>query len=206
MGLRLPRRASVLTDGSPMSATLSGRCWNPTAWCAACRDGLKQSETIGRDRIGSQGRVVSVSHRDPGAGVALSDCPGSASGRALRPSPHRLTPSSPRGGRSVKPLIHKRCLSFCELAAQEMEAHASCARANVTRPSAHARTHARTHAHTHTRTRITCAPARIRAHARTRTRTHARARLVIQTVCRNVTNSGRNRARNPAFFLNRELV
>ena len=40
-----------------------------------------------------------------------------------------------------------------------------------------------------------------RNRTRTRTRTRARARLVIQTVYRYVTNSGRNPARNLAFFL-----
>ena len=107
-------------------------CWNPTAWCAACRDGVKQSETIGRDRIGSHGRVVSVSHRRPWwAGVAAAGCPGSASGPALRPDPHRLTPSSPQGGRSVNPLSHKLCLSLCEpseLSAQEKELRTTRAR------------------------------------------------------------------------------
>jgi len=70
--------------------------------------------------------TVCLSRDRPVMGVAWcwSDCPGSASGRALRLYPHRLTPSSSQVGRSDKPLSHKRCLSFCEpseLSAQEME-------------------------------------------------------------------------------------
>jgi len=100
-----------LLESYSMVRSLSGRC-----------------ETKGNNRPvrrkGPHRRVGSVSHRDPGAGVVLADCPGSASGRALRPCLHRLTPSSPQGGPSDNPLSHKRCLSFCELGelnAQEME-------------------------------------------------------------------------------------
>jgi len=100
-----------LLESYSMERSLSGRC-----------ETKRNNRPV--HRKGSHRRVGSVSHRDPGAGVVLADCPGSASGRALRPSPHRLTPSSPRGGPSDNPLSHKRCLSFCELgelSAQEME-------------------------------------------------------------------------------------
>ena len=177
MGLLLPRRASVLTDGCPMSATLSGRCWNPTAWCAACRNDCCGIETI---RL-LTGRAIqratltgSLPHRTGWATRGAADCPGSASGRALRLCPHRLTPSSPRGGRSVNPLSHKRRLSFCELSAQEMEAHASCARANVTRTHTHMRGHTCTRTHAHTHALRAHPPARAHTHAHTRIHAHAR--------------------------------
>jgi hypothetical protein len=89
-------------------------CWNPTAWCAACRDGVKQSETIGRDRIGSQGRVAPVSHRDPEAGVALSDCPVSA----VELSPFDFLMRPHRGGLGQSPATRAQIGTLGALGAQ----------------------------------------------------------------------------------------
>jgi hypothetical protein len=59
---------------------------NPTAWYAACRDGMKQVETIGPvHRKGSHRRVDSVSHWPWLAGVVAAGCLGSAG--AIAPTP-----------------------------------------------------------------------------------------------------------------------
>ena len=101
-------------------------CWNPTAWSAACRDGVKQNETIGRDRTGSHGRIESVSHLDPGAGVVLLDCPGSE-------LPIGLSPFDPlmrsHHGALGQPLATGLQIGTLDaLGAQEMEPHAMRAR------------------------------------------------------------------------------
>jgi hypothetical protein len=78
-----------------------------------------QCETKRNNRPGSHriawARCFSLTPRPWWAGVVLAGCLGSASGPASRPDPHRLTPSSPRGGPSGNPLSHKRCLCLSAL-------------------------------------------------------------------------------------------
>jgi len=77
-------------------------CWNPTAWCAACRDGVKQVETIGRyiakDHVGALVQSHTVTLRLAWRCRIFQVL--SLAGR----TPIGLSPSSPQGGRSVNPL------------------------------------------------------------------------------------------------------
>lgn len=101
----------------PMAELLCGlasrlaRCWNPTAWSAACRDDCCGIETIGylRPRALSPVDQFRTARWAGVVAVGLSSC------GPLGRTPIGLSPSSPRRGRSVNTLSHKRCLSFSAL-------------------------------------------------------------------------------------------
>lgn len=98
----------------PMAELLCGlasrlaRCWNPTAWCAACRDGCCGIDTIGYLRPMALS-PVDQSRTARWAGVVAV---GLSRFGPLGLIPIGLSPSSPRRGRSVNTLSHKRCLSL----------------------------------------------------------------------------------------------
>ena len=159
------RAVSAMPRSYSMVRSVSGQCET------------KRNNRPGSHRIAGA-RCFSLTPRPWWAGVVLAGCLGSASGRALRLCPHRLTPSSPQGGRSDKPLSHKRCLSLWEPGAVG-------ARKAETRG---ARTHMRTHAHTCARTH---AHARVRAHAPPPRRTHTHAHTHAYTRTREVSYTNR---------------
>jgi len=158
-----------LTDGSPMSSSLSARCWNPTARCGACRNdgvtvwGLAQAgerSLAGLDR--STAGIV------PGGDAWAAGCPGSASR-----FPDRLEPIITTPGAIGQPLATGLQIgTLGELSEGREEPHASCARANVTRTHTHAQAHTRTRTRTHARAHY----AHTRPHTHTRTHTHAHTR------------------------------
>jgi hypothetical protein len=158
------RAVSAMPRSYSMVRSVSGQCET------------KRNNRPGSHRIAGA-RCFSLTPRPWWAGVVLAGCLGSASGRALRLCPHRLTPSSPQGGRSDKPLSHKRCLSLWEPGAVgARKAETRGARTHM-RTHAHTctRTHAHAHMHTHAFAHTHPRPgARTRTHTRTRTRARAR--------------------------------
>lgn len=163
-----------------MSSTLSGRCWNPTAWCAACRDDCCGIETIRLLTARAlQGGTLTGLRPEPyrmatrGAAV----CPGSP--------PIGLAPFDPfmRSHQAApgQPLATGLQIgTLGEPSAAEIEPRATCAHARRKRA--------------HPPARASCARIHARTHAHTRTRIRARARFVLL--------SGRNLpAIRPFFYI-----
>lgn len=161
MGLHLPRRASVLTDGCPMSSTLPGRCWNPTAWCAACRDDCCGIETIRLLTGRAMQRATltgSLPHRTGWATRGL---------QVVQVLPIGLSPFDPlmrpHHGALGQPLATGSLIgTLGEPSAAEIEPRATCAHARRKRA--------------HPPARASCARAYTRAYTRTHARAYAHAR------------------------------